>query len=210
MPTKTNPPELYRKHFIDKQDERLELFTLLSERFSICSVLYPGSFTHLTPSFVFPVTSYVDSDRRAARFFTDPTLLDFVRSQKTYPEAPEVRFHPQDYTQAFEEEPGSFDLLISQYAGFVSQACKRYLKPGGVLLANNSHGDAGMACLDPDYAFIAAVNRRGEKFSLVEKNLEAYFVPKKEIKITKAYLERTSKGVGYRKSAFSYLFRRVG
>ena len=45
--------DLYQKHFVDKQDERLELFTLLAKHYSIKSALYAGSFTHLTPAFVF-------------------------------------------------------------------------------------------------------------------------------------------------------------
>ena len=41
-------------------------------------------------------------------------------------------------------EDRSVDLLISQYAGIISQPCKRYLKPGGYLLVNNSHGGRGV------------------------------------------------------------------
>ncbi len=37
------------------------------------------------------------------------------------------------------------DLIISQYAGFVGQETKRYLKEGGILLCNDSHGDATLA-----------------------------------------------------------------
>ncbi|MFX0037200.1 MAG: hypothetical protein ACFE9I_16330 [Candidatus Hermodarchaeota archaeon] len=40
------------------------------------------------------------------------------------------------------------------YAGFVSQSCKEYLKVGGILLTNNSHGNASMAYIDDDYQFI--------------------------------------------------------
>ncbi len=61
-----------------KQDERLGLFVLLADSFGIRSALYPGSFTHLTPAFVFPTTCFVDTDRRAARFFEDPAVLDLV------------------------------------------------------------------------------------------------------------------------------------
>ena len=37
---------------------------------------------------------------------------------------------------------GRVDVLLSQYAGFISEPCKGYLRAGGVLVANNSHGDA--------------------------------------------------------------------
>ena len=202
-------PDLYRKHFMDKGDERLGLFVLLADSFSVRSALYPGSFTHLTPAFVFPTTCFVDMDRRAAHFFEDPGVQDLVRQRKIYEEEPTVRFHRADFANGFAEDDGAYDLLISQYAGFVSQSCKRYLRPNGFLLANNSHGDASMASIDTDYDLIAAVNRRGEKFSLTDKDLGTYFVPKREMEITKEFLEDIKRGVGYKKSAFSYVFKKV-
>ena len=204
-----NGLDLYRKHFVEKQDERLELFILLAVSFGINSALYPGSFTHLTPAFVFPTTCFVDTDRRAARFFEDPAVFDLLKQRKIYKEQPTVRFHRADFAGGFDEPDGYYDLLISQYAGFVSQSCKQYLRPNGYLLVNNSHGDAGMASLDADYELIAAVNRRGEKFSLTDSDLGSYFVPKKAIEITKEYLESINRGVGYQKSAFSYIFKKA-
>ena len=109
----------------------------------------------------------------------------------------------------FGEELESFDLLISQYAGFISPVCKVYLKVGGILVANDSHGDASMAVLDPDFELIAVARRRSGKYSLSEKGLEQYFVPKKEIEITPEYLRGTGKGVPYTRWVSNYVFRRV-
>ena len=104
----------------------------------------------------------------------------------------------------------SFELLISQYAGFVSQYCKKYLKADGLLVANNSHGDASMAFLDIDYEFIGVFNKRSEnKYAMSTKNLNTYFIPKKPRVITQAYLKQIKKGVGYTKYASSYLFRKI-
>lgn len=47
-----------------------------------------------------------------------------------------------------------FDLLISQYAGFISDTCINYLKVNGYLLVNNSHADAGLAAIDKDYKLL--------------------------------------------------------
>ena len=44
-------PNLYNEYFIKKNDERSELFKILSDKFNIKSGLYPGSFVHITPSF---------------------------------------------------------------------------------------------------------------------------------------------------------------
>jgi hypothetical protein len=76
-------------------------------------------------------------------------------------------------------------------------------------LSNNSHGDAGMAAIDPDFRLVAAVNRQAETFRLVEQDLDAYFVPKKEIALTRAYLEQLGRSLGYKKTAWAYLFERI-
>jgi hypothetical protein len=103
----------------------------------------------------------------------------------------------------------TFDLLISQYAGFVGQYCKPYLKTGGFLLANNSHGDAGLAAIDDDYQLKAVFSARNGKHRISEKNLDEYFVPKSQIQLTKEYLEKLQKGIVYKKTAGVYLFQKV-
>ena len=47
-------PALYGKYYVDKGDERTELFRPLKDTFSINKGIYPGSFTHITPSFFIP------------------------------------------------------------------------------------------------------------------------------------------------------------
>lgn len=108
-----------------------------------------------------------------------------------------------------EEQLESFDLLISQYAGFVSQCCKKYLKPGGLLVANNSHGDASMASIDKSFEFIGVIYNSNKLYRFTRRNLDKYFIPKKKtVKITKEYLEKTMKGIGYTKTASAYLFKK--
>ena len=199
----------YREHYADASAERLGLFTLMAERFACRSALYPGSFDHVTPAFVYPLTCFVDMDRDAARFFAMPGVSELVARRKVYTEASRIRFHQADYEQGVAETEESFDLLISLNAGFVSQHCKRYLRVGGMLLVNNLHGDASMARLDPDYALVGAINRSGERFSLAETDLSSYFVPKRERAITREYLERTRRGVAFTRRAYAYVFRRV-
>jgi hypothetical protein len=204
-----NPVDYYKQYFIDRDFERLDLFQILAERYAIESALYPGSFVHITPTFVFPITTYVDTDKRAKQFFEHPDLIDFIARRKTYPQDPIVTFYASDFHKPIGEPEESYDLLISQYAGFVSQHGKRYLKIGGRLLVNNSHGDASMASIDDDYEFKAVVIRRGGLHRINDRDLDSYFVPKKPVQVTKAYFERAQKGIGYKKTASSYLFQRV-
>ncbi len=201
--------DLYQKYFQERQFERLDLFQTIVEKFNIQRVMYPGSFVHITPSFIFPDVVYVDNDKQAKQFFGNPETYEFIAQNKIYPQAAKVKFYFSDYRNSLDEITGSFDLLISQYAGFVGQHCKRYLKVGGLLLANNSHGDAGMAAIDDDYQLIAVLAIKNKEHRISEKNLGEYFVPKSQIQITKEYLETLQKGIGYKKTAGDYLFQRV-
>jgi hypothetical protein len=126
-----------------------------------------------------------------------------------YDEDSVISFRHKDYRKDIGELRESFDLLISQYAGFVSQFCKKYLKIGGILLVNNSHGDASMASIDDDYKFIGVLNKRRNKYSLSEKNLGSYFIPKKPREITREHLEKIKRGIGYTKSPTAYIFKRI-
>ena len=202
---------LYDKYYSGRGDERLGLFKLVAETFKVERALYAGSFVHVTPSFVIPDVVYVDSDKQAKKAFAEmPLILDFLKRRKEYEGDPKVTFHASSYIKAFDETEKSFDLLISQYAGFVSQHCKRYLKIGGILLVNNSHGDASMAHLDEDYRFMGAINHRNDCYKLTTENLESYFVPKKaDLEITKEFLEKHQRGIGYVKTGSVYLFGRI-
>jgi hypothetical protein len=208
MPQK-DPLALYHKYYTNRDFERLDLFQILSSKYNIQSVLYPGSFVHITPSLVYPRSVYVDNDKQAKKFFASTAHLDFVSEHKVYQEEASIKFYPQSYTHDLSEEGDSFDLLISQYAGFVSKHCKQYLKIGGILLANNSHGDASMASIDDQFELVAVVNRRGGKHTITEWNLESYLIPKSKKKITPEYLQQIQQGIGYKKSASMYIFRRV-
>lgn len=207
---KKDPLILYKKYHIDRDDERLGLFLEIAEKFNIRSVLYPGSFVHIAPSFVFPRVFYIDSYKKAKFFFEDPSVYEYICKNKIYKDKPEIFFQLKNYMRSIEAPEGSFDLLISQYAGFVSQGSKKYLKVGGILLTNNSHGDASMASIDKDYKFIGIVNKRsGGKYTFSDKNLNEYFIPKKHIAITKEYLEKIKRGIGYTKYVTDYVFKRV-
>ena len=201
--------ELYQKYFQEKQFERLDLFEVIADRFNIQRTLYAGSFVHITPSFVFSDVIYVDNDKQAKQFFGKPEVFKVIAERKIYPQEAKVTFHFADYRNGFDEPFETFDLLISQYAGFVGQHCKPYLKIGGLLVANNSHGDAGIAAIDDDYQLKAVFSVRNGKHRRSETNLNEYFIPKSQIQITRDYLEKLQKGIGYKKTAGVYLFQKV-
>jgi hypothetical protein len=204
-----NNLELYEKYFIQNQSERPGLFRAIKEKYSCTSAIYPGSFIHITPSLVFTHTVYIDNDRRVQKFFNDPEVLKWVKSNKEYDAKSIIQGFQQNYSKKLPIDIGKFDLLISQYAGFVSQDCKKYLKYGGILLVNNSHADAGLAFLDPEYELIAVMNHNNDQWTIKETDLNEYFIPKKGPHPPKSTLQKTMRGVGYKKTASNYIFIRA-
>lgn len=199
----------YKKYFIDKDFERIGLFKAIKDKYDCKSALYPGSFIHISPSYIFPDVVYVDTDSQAKKFFEDMGQVNkIIKAGKLYDQESNVAFYGQSYKKPIDIPEGSIDLLISQYAGFISLHCKKYLKNGGILLVNNSHGDASMARLDDDYSLIAVVKKQGGNFRISDKDLQSYFIPKKPVKVTRSYLEETQKGIGYTRTASSYIFRK--
>ena len=144
--------QLYKKYYLDNNNENIGQFNILADKFNVKRALYPGSFVHIAPSLVFPEVTYIDTDKRAKAFFSDPQVGEYIRERKLYSDDFTVEFIPEDYRKNNLNITVQFDVLISQYAGFISKYCTRYLKVGGFLLVNNSHGDAGMADLSPKLA----------------------------------------------------------
>jgi hypothetical protein len=190
----TTQLSLYRD-YMGHIGDRLEVFAAIADRFGAKSGIYPGSYVHVTPSLVIPTMIYVDMDRRTKEFFADASVRSFVRRKRRYQEEPQLTYYQHDYREPLPEPDASHDLLISMWAGFVSQHCKRYLKRGGFLVANNS---------DPDYELVAAFNRSNK---LVEDGLDQYFVPKKAQVITAEQLRILGRGIAYTRPALYYLFR---
>jgi hypothetical protein len=145
----------------------------------------------------------------AKKFFDSPEVLEYIKRRKTYKEAPDVTFHHQSYEEPIDETELSFDLLISQYGGFVSEVTKKYLKKGGILLANDSHGDAGLAFIDPDFKLIGIFEEQNGIYVLSAKDLDLYFIPKKGGLVSREYLRELRKGVLYTKNAPNYIFEKV-
>lgn len=202
--------EIYQKYFIDNNLERKDLFEALNNEYSIGNALYPGSFTHITASFYIPEVFYVDTDRQAKRFFKDrEKVKELIDLNKVYSQESIFTFIGESYSEPLNLKDESFDLLISQFSGIISRYCKNYLKIGGLLLANNSHADAGVAYLDEDYELIAVANQVNGLTKITAENLKSYFVPKGTAKPTIESLMKSGKGIKYTHTADNYIFKRV-
>lgn len=206
---KENPvPVLYQKHFVEKQDERKQLFMKLAQKYHPAKGLYPGSFVHITPSFYIHDMTYVDMDARLPGFFRDEQLQRFLEQQKQYPETPLAAWYQADFTKPLPLEAETYDMLFSFYAGFISRQCKTYLKPNGILVCNNSHGDASLAAVDPDYTLRGVIRRNGDAFSLSEQQLQEFFQKKDGSPIDTERVLKRMIGENFTRKAFAYIFQK--
>ena len=189
---------------------------LVKKTFACRRVLYPGSYLDITPSLVFPEVCYVDSLKGIARRLADPELLHYIRTHKGYPEDSVIRCNEADYVTFRGEPAASFDLLISLNAGFISQHCRHFLRPGGLLLVNNGHYDANRTYVDPDYEFVTALEGDALSWESLPGDAFPYFSTPAGEELTLAMVERDAKRppskARFRPSrqAEAYLFRRVG
>lgn len=191
------------------QGDRWRLFSAVGQAIKAETVFYPGCYVDLAPSFVFPSVTYLDSDRQAPRFFADAVgVLELIAQHEGSPE-PDITFIHGDYTTPLDLPDEHFDLLVSLYAGFVSEHCTQYLKIGGTLLVNPSHGDAAMASIDPRYVLAGVVKSGAGNYRVDTRDLDSYLIPKEPQAITPESLHRTNRGIGYTRSPFAYLFTRV-
>jgi hypothetical protein len=203
-------PALYKKYFVDKGDERRMLFEKVASLYKPVKGIYPGCFVQITPSFYIPDMTYIDADKRINKFFNDAALSAYIEANKTYSESAAVTGFQSDYSADLPLENGSYDIMFSFYAGFISQICKKYLKPGAIVVCNNSHGDSSLASADPDYRLIAVIQRNGSKFTISDKNLDSYFHKKDGSPVDKEKVLQRMIGEKFTKTAFAYVFRFAG
>ncbi len=196
-------------------DDRIRLFRAIADVVPPTTrVLYPGSYVDIAPSVWFDDVTYVDVDKRAPKFFGETAaveaLVDAKRAALDLPDRPSsIAFHHLDYQTALPEPAESFDLLVSLYAGFISEHCTDHLRRGGTLLVNPSHGDAAMASIDPRYELAGVVISDAGDYRVSSVDLETYLIAKKPDAITAESLHRSGRGVAYTRSPFAYLFTRV-
>lgn len=113
--------------YAQKIGDRKRVYKSIANTFDVKRALYPGSHVDVTPSLVIPHVIYIDSYRGTIRFFKHlETVQELMDRRKEYDEPCTIEFFGRDYTQPLDIEP--VDLIISQYAGFVGQETKHFLK----------------------------------------------------------------------------------
>jgi len=141
------------------------------------------------------------------RLFADvPGVNEIIARHRPTPS--DWRFIGADYTTDLDVADEAAGLLVSLYAGFISEHCTRYLRSGRWLLVNPSHGDVAMASISSEYRLGAVVNARSGRYTVTVRRLEDYLIPKKATTITREMLHERGRGIAYTKSPLAYLFQR--
>lgn len=187
--------------------DRSAMFVNLAERWQIDHALYAGSYVDLAPSVAIPRVTYVDMDRRAARYFADPEAPQQELRAHGVTSPREIRFLHGDYRERLDIPDGACDALISLYAGPVWDNCARYLRPGGLLVANTSHGDASIAALDARLTLVGVIHDSDGRRGIDERDLDTYLIPKRPAAADAAEIRRNGRGIAYTRSAFAYVFQ---
>ncbi|MGB0973231.1 MAG: hypothetical protein ACPGVG_20095 [Mycobacterium sp.] len=188
--------------------DRSGLFAAVANLWGPARAMYPGCYLDVAPSTAIPSVTYVDVDRRAARYFANRELVFAeLRGRTPAGTQAEVSFLHADYTTPLDLPDPKFDLLISLYTGPVWDHCRQYLKAGGLFLANTSHGDASLAALDPRMELVAAVHQRGDEYRIDRGALDSYLMPKRPAAADPDLIRRGGRGIAYTRTAFAYLFR---
>ena len=201
--------ELYRKNYADLQFERAGLFELMQQIYRVSQALYPGCFVHLTPSLYFPHVVYVDRHPETQAFFADlESVSQFVERNKHYKRSAYIRFIAQDFTEPLPLPEASFDLLISLFAGGIARTCKRYLKPGGLLITNNHHKDVQDSATDAEFELLSAIRFQRGKYRLIEDHPARLLASHGGSARVLRYLRQGDRGIEYVENESYYVFRR--
>ncbi|GEK91831.1 hypothetical protein [Alkalibacterium kapii] len=193
------------KEYANKIGDRTTLYKVVVEKYNIKTAVYPGSHIDIAPSIFIPKVTYIVNFKGAIKFFKEiDTIKKYIEKNKKYEGPCEIEFVGKDYRRTLSIE--KVDLIISHYAGFVGQDTKKLLKVGGILLANDSHGDASLARFDEAFELIGTINSRDE---IQENHLENYFKLPKDQTADLEEVKAKMKGLKYKSRAENYLFRKV-
>lgn len=92
---KKNFLSLYEKNHIIKNDERFGLFNEINKKYNIKKVLYPGSYAHITPIFVFPLVIFNDVYKKLQEYYVSEDIKNYINKRKIYSDQPTIHIYVQ-------------------------------------------------------------------------------------------------------------------
>ncbi len=125
-----------------------------------------------------PDVTYVDTDRRAARYFDDPArVIAELQGRTTYTDPPIVRFLHADYTHRLPVEPASVDLLVSLFAGPGPSTATPTCGRADSSWPTPATGTRGSRRSASHFRLVAAVQHRADRYRLETGDLDGHLDP---------------------------------
>lgn len=200
----------YDRFYTSMNFERSGLFEAIKDKYGCSSVLYPGCSIHITPSFYFQHVVYVDVSEAAREYFRDlDNIQNIVKGSKKYKQPAFIQFLNQDYTQPLPIRENNYDLLLAIYAPGITKACKKYVKPGGIIVTNNHLGDALDAIEDSSLVPEALIRKKGKKYMIEEAARDKFMEALKRSTASTKGMRSTNTGMEYVDSESYYVFRKL-
>lgn len=200
----------YNRFYSALNFDRAGLFELLKDEYGCGTVLYPGCSIHIMPSFYFQHVVYVDISETAKKFFQDnQNILSIVNSNKKYKQSAYIQFIHSDYTKELPVRENNYDLLLAIYAGDITKSCKKYIKPGGIIVSNNHHNDAQQALRDSSVRLEALIRRKGKKYQIENGTGEKMLKTLQEHSMPLKNMKNSSSGMEYVDNEYYFVFRKT-
>ncbi|KAF1085133.1 hypothetical protein SPSYN_01269 [Sporotomaculum syntrophicum] len=207
---KDNIKDPYRRFYANLGFERADLFGLIKNKYNCNTVLYPGCSIHITPSFYFQHVVYVDISEEARNFFQDTqNIINRINSNKKYKQSAYIKFIHDDYTKQLTLRENNYDLLIAIYAGGITKSCKKYIKPGGIIVTNNHHNDAQEALRNSDVRLEALIRRKGRKYQVEESTREKLLKTLQNHSIPLKNMRNSNNGMEYVDNEYYFVLRKT-
>jgi hypothetical protein len=201
----------YKRFYIDLNFDRSGLFETVKRKYSCQNALYPGCSIHITPSFYFQHVVYIDISEIAQDFFKNiEEVKEFINDNKTYKQSTFIQFLNRDYTKELPIRENSYDLLIALYAGEITQSCKKYVKPGGIILTNNHQNDAVEVLKDTSLFLDALIYKKGKKYVLEEKPEKNFEDILRKYNRQAKNMKKTDRGLEYVDKQCYFVLKKLG
>ena len=97
---KKNFLSLYEKNHIIKNDERFGLINEINKKYNIKKVLYPGSYAHITPIFVFPLVIFNNVYKKLQDYYVSEEIKNYINKRKIYSDQPTIHIYA-DYNKSW-------------------------------------------------------------------------------------------------------------
>lgn len=152
----------------------------------------------------------MDISETAKEFFQDKQkVLSIIDNNKKYKQPAYIQFLPHDYTKGLPVRENNFDLLLSIYAGGIIKSCKKYIKPGGIIVSNNHLNDAQEVTGDSSVTLEALIRRKGRKYQLEAKAKEMLLATLKAHTMPANNMRRSGSGMHYVDNEYYFVFRKT-